>query len=486
MSTGASSQDLQETEYIFGFPSNFDAASTYTRVIITSTSSTSQDVTVSTTDKVLFAGHVRAGQPAVVDVPKEMVVLSGWPVDREKGIRVTTSAADLSVVAVNSYNPYAGMEYTMLASTASFKVLPYKKIAAKEYNYYAVTTDSINDDYSSEILLVAYEDNTEIKITSPSPSIPLNIPREMRHGNDSQRKYNFHTVTLHRMQTLLIKDASHDLTGTLISSNHQLSVITGHECGNVPTTQQHCDHLLVQVPPTYSWGKEFLLFPLKGREAGQNYKVVASHHGTSVSLVCKTHPETTFALKWKGSFSEFHTVKDDHCSLVSNKPVLVALLGIGYKADKIGDPSMTLISPVSDFTDKSVVFHSFNGSDFAQQYVTIIASSKIGTFKFDGRSIRSYYWTKIWGPDGQIKGYMITKQLQSSQFNKPIKLTSSTSSFAAFIYGYGKNRHSYSYSVSQDQLPPLNGKFSYNCSLLSVADKIVALLFFYSTSDVLS
>ena len=465
VSTGAVSQDLQETEYIFGFPSNFDAASTYTRVIITSTSSASEDVTVSTTDNVLFAGHVRVGQPVIVDVPKDMVVLSGWPVDREKGIRVTTSSADLSVVAVNSYNPYAGMDYTMLASTASFKVLPYKKIAAKEYNYYAVTTDSINGDYSSEILLVAYEDNTEIKITSPSPNIPLNVPKDMRQGNDSQRKDSFHTVTLHRMQTMLIKDASHDLTGTLISSNNQLSVITGHECGNVPTMLKHCDHLLVQVPPTYSWGKEFLLFPMEGRTAGQNYKVVASHHGTSVSLHCKIHPETTISLKWKGSFSEFHTEIDDHCSLVSNKPVLVALLGVGHEADSTGDPSMTLISPVSDFKDKSLAFHSFNGSDFPQQYVTIIASSLSGTFKFDGTSIWSFYWTKIRGSDGSIKGYMFTKKLQSPQFNKPITLTSSKSSFAAFVYGYGNNRHSFSYLLSQDKLPPLKGTFSCNCSL---------------------
>lgn len=460
-STGAGSQ---ETEYIFGFPSNFDATSiTYTRIIITSTSSTSEEVTVSSIDEVLFTGHVSAGQSAVVDVPKDMVVLSGWPMDREKGIRVTTSSADLSVVAVNSYNPHLKMSYSMLASTASFKVLPYIKSAAKEYNYYAVSTNSISEDYSSEILLVAYEDNTKIEITSP-PGIFLNFPRDMQQANDSHREdRSHHFITLHRMQTLLIKDASHDLTGTLISSDNQLAVITGHECGNVPTSQENCDHLLVQVPPTYSWGKEFLLFPMQGRTAGQNFKVVAAQHGTSVSLICKNHPKTAIMLKSKGSYSEFHTAYNDYCSLVSSKPVVVALFGLGFKADDIGDPSMVLISPVSDFKDKKLIFHSLNQSEFTLQYVTIVAPNKNGNFKFAGQPIRSYRWIEIPGPQGK-KSYVFSKKLTSSQMNRPIKVTSSATSFAAFIYGFSKtSRHSYSYSLSQDQLSPPNGKFNYFC-----------------------
>ena len=49
------------------------------------------------------------------------------------------------------------------------------------------------------------------------------------------------------MQTLLIGKAHVNLTGSKVVSNKP---ITGHECGNVPSTQDYCDDLAVSIPPT--------------------------------------------------------------------------------------------------------------------------------------------------------------------------------------------------------------------------------------------
>ena len=63
-----------------------------------------------------------------------------------------------------------------------------------------------------------------------------------------------YTVTLHALQTLLIKVVYLDLSGTKIVSNYPLTVIGGHQCATVPVLYFYCDPIATQVPPTINWG----------------------------------------------------------------------------------------------------------------------------------------------------------------------------------------------------------------------------------------
>ena len=83
------------------------------------------------------------------------------------------------------------------------------------------------------------------------------------------------SITLHRMQTFLFEALAVDITGTSIVSNKPLNVVSGHECGNVPKNVAYCEHLTEQIPPTVTWGRQFLLTPYSGR-SGQYYKILAA------------------------------------------------------------------------------------------------------------------------------------------------------------------------------------------------------------------
>ena len=71
-----------------------------------------------------------------------------------------------------------------------------------------------------------------------------------------------------------------DLTGTSIVSNKPLTVISGHECGNVPDNVQYCEHLTEQIPATVNCGQQFLLTSYGGRPV-QYYKVIAAEGKTT-------------------------------------------------------------------------------------------------------------------------------------------------------------------------------------------------------------
>ena len=64
------------------------------------------------------------------------------------------------------------------------------------------------------------------------------------------------------MQTFLFGAPGNDITGTSIVSNKPLTVISGHECGNVPDDVPRCEHITEEIPPTVHWGQQFLLTPL--------------------------------------------------------------------------------------------------------------------------------------------------------------------------------------------------------------------------------
>ena len=56
---------------------------------------------------------------------------------------------------------------------------------------------------------------------------------------ESGQTYHF---TLHATQTFMI-ESNHDLSGSKILSSKPLSVISGHQCGNVPQSKGYFDHM---------------------------------------------------------------------------------------------------------------------------------------------------------------------------------------------------------------------------------------------------
>ena len=146
-----------------------------------------------------------------------------------------------------------------------------------------------------------------------------------------------------------------DLTGTSIVSNKPLTVISGHECGNVPDNVQYCEHLTEQIPPTVNWGQQFLLTPYSGRPV-QYYKVMAAEDETTYNLTCGRDNTTTYYLQTSGSYYTHSTGSNIYCCISSDKPILVTQLGPGYKLGDTGDPVISIIPSIDQYSKKLSLF----------------------------------------------------------------------------------------------------------------------------------
>jgi hypothetical protein len=69
-------------------------------------------------------------------------------------------------------------------------------------------------------------------------------------------------------------------TGKLVTANHPISVFAGHPCSNEPGGA--CDHLVEQLPPTDTWGSDFVAMRYADES---NATQLARLHGGAHGLV---------------------------------------------------------------------------------------------------------------------------------------------------------------------------------------------------------
>ena len=281
-------------------------------------------------------------QSCTLIIPSSVVATDNSYTHRNKGIHVfSTGDYDISVLVVNYQS----------GSIGDYLAYPYRNWALDRYEYFAVSTGSAvaNPPLWSLVLLVGCEDATTITIT---PSQTITIYANAQISNSPQITVvagSSHTILLNQMQTYLFGKPDSDMSGTKIVSNKPLTVVSGHECGNVPGSTPYCQHLTEQMLPTVTWGKEFLLAPYGGREVGQYYKVIASMNSTIFSRTCGSSTVTT-SLTSSGSTYTFFTSSNMYCSVVSNNPITIHQLAPGGSLDGVGGPIISTIPAMTSTT----------------------------------------------------------------------------------------------------------------------------------------
>lgn len=134
----------------------------------------------------------------------------------------------------------------------------------------------LDDPWSATLTVVATEPDTEVTIQLRPPKgegrpyselFYPEAPESSRiTGPDASGKI---TATLQPFEVLNIGGAGkapvEDLTGTRISSTEPIAVFSGHSCAFVPYTLGFCDHIESQLFPLETWGRRFVLSPLKLR-----------------------------------------------------------------------------------------------------------------------------------------------------------------------------------------------------------------------------
>lgn len=331
-----------------------------TAELIVTTSFPSIPFTVLENSEVRAAEVVTSTASVSITISSDFVITTSQHKDRQKGIRVyVTSKEGTIAVGVAISTDYDHSYYT---------VYPEHDFGTADdfYLYFVMSMSTLS--YRSDFILVASKNDTILTIT---PTETLSLPKDAQNSTTPFIEIlegSNHTLTLHELQTLLVfvesSTVSLDLSGTRIISNNPLTVITGDECAKVPNSVHFCERLTVQVPPTLTWGTEFLLAPFAGRTNGQYYKIIASEDSTLVQSNCMDVDPVSMN---SGDITGFNTPESTFCSIASTKPVLVAQVAKGGDTmtggDGKGDPTMSLVSPTQQYVTSTIfVTHQFESN----------------------------------------------------------------------------------------------------------------------------
>jgi gliding motility-associated-like protein len=404
--TNAQNFTTRGTNFWLGFMENFYATGDL-YVYITSEVSTTGTISIP------LQGWtqnftVTPGVTTQITVPFAQAHTVGSGAIRQTGINIL--ANDTVTVFNLNYMP----------NTADATVILPIQTIGNQY-YVMAYTDNQTFSQSSEFLIVGCYNNTQIEITPRVATISgqaANVP---------------YTITLNEGQTYQLQ-ANGDLTGSLVRS-----IDNGVGCpnfalyaGNICTGVQcaYCDHLNEQLYPTYTWGQEYVIPPLRTR-ANSRYRVMAQDAGTIVNV--NGGPNINLNA---GQFNQFDLPAAGF--VTANKPISLAQFSKGSDCDNTSsDPFSLMLSPTNQQLTQ-ITFNAFTSTIITAYYLNVVTrTTNTNIVTLDGNNIGNQF---VQVPANNAWSYA---QLTITQGDHTLR---SDSGFVAYVYGYG-NDESYGYPV---------------------------------------
>ena len=407
------------TDFYFGLLINAGSTSGLLALAI-STTSNNVSVKITTPETTLYRSILSPNNAPIVTLTDKNVVSESTTYDnRNRSIHVRSDKP----IAVSSFNWLSG-------SRGEYLVLPCRDYNITKYEYYAVSpTSNVG---SSQILLVGCDNDINIIIT---PSEAVSLPSDTQSSTDqlvNVPKGTPHHLVLHQGQTLYFGAPLIDLTGTRIVSNKPLTVISGHECGQVPIGVDWCEHMTQQIPPTITWGKQFLLVPFEYRQSGQYTKLVTSQDHTTLTISCNGSTTNVVIINSKGGNYTFFSNSSQYCHIQANKPIIVALFATGGSLDdNFGDPIMILVPPIEQYSSR-YDFPIFNMDFVGISITTTPLNFSNDAILFDGAPLTD--WIAILNSSMDIVGYG-TKIVTTSYPRRTVVHTGN-GTLSVLLYGF--------------------------------------------------
>ena len=368
--------------------------------LVVGTPASNAEIVVESNDGVIHKGTISHNSSVEIDIPYNFQVINHHHSNREKGIHIySTGEEPIFVIAETDiyflnhgvYIAYPYVEYDNQTG----------------YEYYVISTGVPNVNFVSQFLLVGCENETNITIT---PSKTVQLPDNIQQVNSTLRSIHpgstSHQLVLHQMQTFVVTNYD-DLTGTKITSNKPLAIISGHECANVPFTASGCEPIAVQVPPVATWGMKFLLAPFAGRNSMHTFKAISSRRNASFLSICGDE-----IIQIAHNTDIFLVDTDKYCYLESTAPMLVIQLSTSFATDYSGDAAIAMISPIDQYVHE-IKFVSLPTSAFPSSFVSITVATEhfsSNSILLDGTVI-DCEWQEIYDINRNIAGYGCSKAL---------------------------------------------------------------------------
>ncbi len=225
------------------------------------------------------------------------------------------------------------------------------------------------------------------------------------------------TNVLNKGDVLMYSSAGYeaDLTGSKITADKPVALVSGNYCTNIPTTNRWCDYTVEMDMPTYTWSQKYLVPQVPLRVFPSIIRVFASEPDTKIyrdGNVVGTIRDAggkigegylELRLQPMGQIPGSAVISGDH-------PISVTLYNTGIQEDKNGgnsnissDPFVMAITPMSQF-QKEITFCTpavLGGANFPENYVSLICPAD---------------------DDGQVPLYMEYAKVQGGLFNwQPVR-----------------------------------------------------------------
>ena len=284
-------------------------------------------------------------------------------------------------------------------------------------------------DMPSEFAVIATEDGTTVKITSPANvnGRPANTP---------------FTIALDSGQVFFGQarvGMEQDVSGTEIDANKPVAVYGGCKRTAIPVQVGNFrDHVVEQMPALESWGKDAIIAPLFEITPRSTYpavvRVLAAFDRTSWSFNGMPQAQLNAA-------KPVELVVNGPMWITADAPICVAQyehsVGLydSLQRAELGDPFMMLIPPTEQF-DSVYSFQCVSHSEFLRHFVNVvIPTSAIASFMLDGKAPTANFQPV----PGSRFSYAQIEMSPGSHFAR------SDSLFGIYIYGYGR-ANSYGYT----------------------------------------
>ncbi len=410
----ASEPDNRGTEFVLGFNTNVsDGGFFSTELFVGADAATTVTVSIPGIGFGPTPFPVVPGAITTIDLPPSSRMVGSGSIE-DKGILVTAPEE----IVVYGLNPEG-------ATTDGYLGLP---VDVQGTDYLIPSYFNRVGGAPSEFGVVGIQDNTTVTITPSFAAQPgANTPGTLPAGTPF-------SITLNRLQTFQLKDAGippasiADLTGSVITSDKPISVFGAHADANVPVGVFLADHLVEQIPPTSTWGTEFLTVPLATRTGGDVFRILASQAGTNVKLNGAPLGGTIN----RGQFIETDIPSTTFARITSDKPVLVVQYSKGATSDgnQTSDPFMMMIPPIGQFASEYIFSTPASNPETFTNFVNIVApSAQLAGIRLDGAAVSSA-WTAI-----GTSGYSGT-QVPVAIGTHTVSHTSPIVAFGIYVYGF--------------------------------------------------
>lgn len=434
---------------------------------------------------------------------------------RSSSIDVHNDLTGIIVETLNSSQKISVMGFNDATSpsTDGFTAVPIINVSAiipdfkSKYSYTIFTTASDEDSF---LTMVPCNDIPAGEVTLNS-SIGVTIVPRTRYFSEFLTSSTAQSKAWSTYNTPIIFSSLDDatLSGVNVIADQPIGVMTGQVCGESPVSGvESCDHMIEQIPPSYTWGYNFFIAPFDGRKTGYLLRVVPRHENTDFTIFCTTGTEVSLNLTVSKFYRQqrltrgsFDITSQSYCCIESNRPLAVMQFAKGHEADdapglgkiqNLGDPNMVWVPAVSQYLNRHLFSNAVNLHPVATQrfthygvYITVLEKCfNASAITINGTAIAPNHtqWSTISCDSSRVVcGRGITLRLpEASRGTHLIAHSNSSCSINVIVFGWGDQK-GFAYPAGFG-MNPVGGKRLFIHSQMQVLYDTRNILF-YGTSD---